>query len=157
MRARSHDEVHRIRSAVERTKRLSDKIVGVGPFSLGLDGVLAWIPAAGLAYSLGAGALLLLQAARARSSPQLIARMAALLVVDSLTDVIPIPFAPAVADMVFTGHKWAADALLKEMGRTHYYPGSRRDAERDPEFQAAWTRMRAGGDDAPDRVVFLGD
>jgi hypothetical protein len=156
MRARSHDDLGRIRSSVERTRRLSDKIIGIGPFNLGLDGVLAWIPGAGALYSVAAGGLLLLQAGRARSSPQLIARMAALIVTDSLTDVIPIPFAPAVADMVFTGHKWAADALLKEMDRTLYYPGTRREAEQDPEFQAATARMRSG-ETPRERVVFLGE
>lgn len=150
MRARTLKDIDGIRAAVRRTRQLSDRIVGIGPFSLGLDGLLAWIPGAGVLYSVAAGGILLTHAARARVSPTVLARMAALIAADSLTDVIPIPFAPAIADMVFTGHKWAADALTKEMERTLYYPGTRAEAEVDPEFRSVIARDRR-------RVVYLGD
>jgi hypothetical protein len=149
MKAKTRAELDRVRTAVDRTRRLSDRIVGIGPFSLGLDGVLAWIPGAGALYSVAAGGMLMVQAARARASPKVMARMAALLAADTFTDIIPIPLAPAVVDMVFTGHKWAADVLLCEMERTYYYPGTRGQAEQDPEFRLAAA--------SADRFVFLGD
>src|SRR4051812_33265186 len=124
MRARSHRELQGLRGSVNRVRKLSDRVIGIGPFSLGLDGVLAWIPGLGAAYSVGAGGYLLYQAVRAHARPGTLAKMAGLLVADSLTDVIPIPFAPAVADMVFTGHKWAADELLKHLDETLYYEGT---------------------------------
>jgi hypothetical protein len=72
------------------------------------------------------------QALEAHAEPRVLARMATLLALDSLTDIVPIPIAPAVVDMVFTGHKWAADALLRHMDETIYYEGTRADAEADP-------------------------
>lgn len=147
MFARSHSDLHGLRRSVERTRRLSDRVVGVGPFSLGLDGVLAWIPGVGLAYSVAAGGFLLVQAVRARAGATTLAKMAAYLVADSLTDMIPIPFAPAAADMLFTGHKWAADALLKSLDETTYYEGGAADAAADPGFSVPDRRRR--------RVVYL--
>ena len=49
----------------ERVKQLSDRVVGFGPWGIGLDGVLAWVPVAGTLYSLGAGGLLIYEAAQA--------------------------------------------------------------------------------------------
>ena len=46
--------------------RLSDSLVRVGPFSLGLDGVLSWVPGLGDLYSTAAGAFIVVQGARAR-------------------------------------------------------------------------------------------
>ena len=155
MRVRTHADLDRLRASVERTRRLSDRVIGLGPFGLGLDGVLAWIPGAGLLYSLAAGGFLLVQGARAQVAPRTLGRMIGLLAADSLTDVIPIPLAPALADMVFTGHKWAADALLKGMEETIYYPGSKRDAEHDPRFREILEQVRTG-EDPRRRVVFLG-
>ena len=54
----TQERAHRAWRTAERIKRLSDRLVGVGPFGLGLDGVLAWIPGAGTAYSAVAGLLL---------------------------------------------------------------------------------------------------
>jgi hypothetical protein len=159
MRARSHHELKGLRGSVDRIRKLSDRVVGIGPFSLGLDGVLAWVPGLGLAYSLGAGGFLMLQAIRAHARPGTLAKMAGFLVADSLTDVIPIPLAPAVADMVFTGHKWAADALLKHLDETVYYEGSRSDAENDPAFRDHLRELaqqrRAGANLKAKRIVYL--
>ena len=38
--AKSHIDLHNIRNNVERVKKLSDNIVGVGPLGIGLDGLL---------------------------------------------------------------------------------------------------------------------
>ena len=37
--AKSHIELHNIRNNVERVKKLSDNVVGVGPLGIGLDGL----------------------------------------------------------------------------------------------------------------------
>ena len=138
-----------------RTRRLSDKIIGIGPFSIGIDGVLSWIPVVGLIYSVSAGGFLLLQAVRARASAGTLARMVGLLIADSATDLVPVPLATDVADMLFTGHKWAADALLKDMEDTVYYPGAKHEAQADPRFHEVMARVRSG-EDPRRRVVFLG-
>ena len=52
----------------DRIRRLSDRVIGVGPWGLGLDGVLAWVPVAGTVYSVGAAGLLLYEAAKADAS-----------------------------------------------------------------------------------------
>jgi len=59
-------ELRSIRDSVSLVGRLSDSIVRIGPFSLGVDGVLSWIPAVGELYSAGAGLFILAQGARAQ-------------------------------------------------------------------------------------------
>jgi hypothetical protein len=154
MVVRSHRQLQGLRTSVERVRKWSDRVWGVGPFGLGLDGVLAWIPGAGAAYSVGAGGFLLWQAWRAHAPPTTIARMAALIAADSLTDMIPIPLAPAVADMLFTGHKWAADTLLKHLDETLYYEGTRAEADTDPAFRKHLDAL-AGERRRPKRIVYL--
>lgn len=139
-----------------RTRKLTDKIVGVGPFSIGIDGILGWIPVVGLVYSVSAGGFLMLQAIRARASGGTLAKMAGLLMADSATDLVPIPLATDVADMLFTAHKWAADALLKDMDDTVYYPGAKHEAQADPRFHELMARVKSGQDPRR-RVVFLDD
>jgi hypothetical protein len=155
MFARSHNDLHHIRTSVEKVRNLSDRVVGVGPWGIGLDGVLAIVPGAGAAYSFGAGAMILVQAVRARASVGTIASMAALLFADTALDAIPIPIAPAAADILFTGHKWASNLLLKHMRDTLYYEGSRQAAAADPAFREVVDKMRASGDRR--RIVFLHD
>lgn len=161
MPTRTHDDIKKLRRSVERIRKLSDRAVGLGPFGIGLDGLLAWIPGAGAAYSVGAGGLLILHAVRARARPQTIAKMVAFLTADALTDVVPIPLLPAVADMLFTGHAWAADALLEDLDHTLYYPGTRLEAEADPAFREELIRMaedrRSGRAPKERRIVYLGE
>lgn len=151
MLARSHLDLHGIRSSVERTRNISDRVVGIGPFGIGLDGLLSWIPAVGAAYSVAAGALILVQAVRARASLSTIASMTGILIADSALDIFP-PVS-SVADMLFTGHKWASNMLLKHMEETLYYEGSRHEAEADPRFREALAAMQQAGDRR--RIVFL--
>jgi hypothetical protein len=156
MRAKSHQHLDAIRASVLRTRRLTDKIVGIGPFSIGIDGVLGWIPVVGLIYSVSAGGFLLLQGVRARVSVGTLTKMAGLLLADSATDLVPLPIVTDAADMLFTAHKWAADALLKDMDGTVYYPGPKHEAHADPHFHELMARVRSGQDPRK-RVVFLGD
>lgn len=147
--ARSHVDLHNIRLTVERTRKLSDRVVGVGPFGLGLDGVLAWIPGAGQAYSVIAGGLLLVQAVRARASAPTLLGMAALLLADSAMSTAPV--IGSAADMFFTGHKWAANILLKHIDETLYVEG-RHDDLANADILAS---LRGGKERR--RVVFLGE
>jgi hypothetical protein len=104
----------------DRIRKLSDRVVGVGPWGIGLDGVLAWVPVAGIVYSLGAGGLLLYEAGKAGASHATLARMAAYLGADTLLDGVPI--VGWALDFVFTGQAFAARALQKDIERRHGRP-----------------------------------
>lgn len=150
--AKSHVELHNIRNNVERVKKLSDNVVGIGPMGIGLDGLLTWIPGAGELYSLGAGSLIVLDSIRARAAPMIVVQIVAIIVIDTVSGSIPI--AGKVADMLFTGHKWSADMLLRHMDDTIYFEGSRRDVKDTPEYRALIDRIQSGQEKR--RVVFLG-
>jgi len=59
MAKRSIGDIEKIWSNVEGIKKLSDRAVGFGPFGVGLDGLLTWIPVVGTVYSVGASGWLL--------------------------------------------------------------------------------------------------
>ena len=104
----------------QRIKSLSDRLIGIGPFGIGLDGVLAWVPGVNLAYGLGAGAFLLHEAVQAGARPKTLAMMGMVLAVDNLTDLVPI--AGWVVDMLYPGHLLAAGALQKDIEARHGPP-----------------------------------
>ena len=119
MARRSVADIEKIWSNVEGVKKLSDRAVGIGPFGVGLDGLLTWIPVVGTVYSVGAAAWLLVQASRARATPSTLFRMVSYLGLDSATTAVGevIPFAPDVVDFFFPGHLLAAGALQKDIVR----------------------------------------
>jgi hypothetical protein len=151
--ARSQSDLQKIRSSVARIRSLSDRVVGVGPLGIGMDGLLSWIPGAGVLYSAGAGAILVAQGARARLPGGKLALMSAILAFDTLLDVLPNPVT-AVIDTFFTGHKWSANILLGHMDRTIYIEGSQQDAQAKPEYAELLARIRTGAETR--RIVFLG-
>ncbi len=157
MAKRTVGDIEKIWSNVEGVKKLSDRAVGFGPFGIGLDGLLTWIPVVGTAYSLGAGGWLLLQAARAKASPATLLRMAAYLGVDSTTTAVGevVPFAPDVVDFFFPGHLMAAKALQKDIETTHWVEANERDARASGDHDRHLADMRA--DPAKRRVVYLHD
>jgi hypothetical protein len=108
---RTAAELRTIRDGVSLVGRLSDSLVRLGPFSLGIDGVLSWIPAVGEIYSVGAGAFILVQGVRAGVPASVLARAAFVLGIRSLGDVVPLA-GPLFAD-VFTAHKWAANMIVR--------------------------------------------
>ena len=65
MARRTVADIEKIWSNVEGVKKLSDRALGIGPFGIGLDGLLTWIPVVGTVYSVGAAGWLLVQAAKA--------------------------------------------------------------------------------------------
>src|SRR5579863_7692634 len=97
----------------EKIKRAADRLVGFGPFSIGLDGLLAVIPVAGTAFSLGAGVWLLAEAARVRASGYTLARMAFYVGFRTLVSIVPLE--GWLVDILFRGHMMAANALQKDI------------------------------------------
>jgi hypothetical protein len=113
----SRERAHRAWRSAERIKLLSDKLVSIGPFGLGLDGVLAWVPGANLLYSVGAGGLLIYEAVGAGAKATTVARMAVYLIADSATSELPI--IGWAIDTLFPGHLMAARALQKDIEARH--------------------------------------
>lgn len=114
------DRAHRAWRRAERIKQLSDRVVGFGPWGLGVDGVLAWVPVAGTVYSVGAAALLLSEAVRSGASRATLLRMAAYLGFDSAASGVPL--VGWAIDTLFTGHAFAARALQKDIEKRHGRP-----------------------------------
>lgn len=115
--AASPSELQKIRRSVDDWRGISDRLFKVGPLKVGLDGILTWVPGVGDAYTLGAGAFLLAQAARAGASSEVITRMALLIGVDAVVGSVPV--AGDLFDMIFRAHARAADVLKDEIDRLH--------------------------------------
>ncbi|HYF22831.1 MAG TPA: DUF4112 domain-containing protein [Caulobacteraceae bacterium] len=152
MKARSIAELERIWTNVDGLKKMSDRVVGVGPLGIGLDGVLTWIPGVGDIYTVGVGGWLLVQAMRAHAPAGTLARMAGYLGVDTATAAVP--FAGAVVDTFFPGHLMAAKALQKHIETTHWVEESWRTVRDSGRFAEHEAEMRA---QRKKRVVFLRD
>lgn len=118
MASRTVGDIEKIWSTVEGIKKLSDRVVGVGPFGFGLDAILTWIPVVGTTYNVGTSGWLLYQAHQARATPGTIAKMVAYLAFDTATGTVPL-IGDAV-DTFFPGHLMAAKALQKEIEATHW-------------------------------------
>ena len=73
----TRDRAHQAWRTAQRIRGLSDEMFKVGPWGVGLDGILAWIPGVGTVYSLGAGGYLLYEAAQAGASKSTLGKMAA--------------------------------------------------------------------------------
>lgn len=113
----SRETAHRAWRSAERIKRISDRVVGIGPFGIGLDGVLAWVPGANVVYSVGAGGLLIYEAVAGGASKTTLAKMGLFLVADSATSGVPI--IGWAVDTLFRGHLLAARALQKDIEARH--------------------------------------
>ncbi len=151
--ARSHADLHNIRLGVDRIVRISDRIVGIGPVGIGLDGLLAAVPGLGVFYSAVAGGALIFEGIRARASVGVLIQMAAYLAVDTLLDV-PGGVLNSILDTLFTGHKWSANLLFKHMDETIYIEGTREQMRNRPEYAELMSRVRARKENR--RIVFLG-
>ena len=159
MARRTINDIEKIWSNVEGVKKLSDRAVGIGPFGIGVDGLLTWLPVVGTVYSVGAAGWLMLQAVRAKATPGTLARMAAYLGLDSVTTAVGevpfLDFVPNVVDVLFPGHLMAAKALQKDIASTHWVEGSYRDARESGEHDRHLETVRANRDLR--RVVYLHD
>lgn len=120
----SREHAHSAWKSAETIKKLSDRVIGIGPFGVGLDGILAWIPGAGLIYSGGAAVYLLFLAVQSGASFTSIAKMAGFLGIDVLMSGVPLPIVPDIADMLWQGHLMAANSLQKDIEARHGIPPS---------------------------------
>ena len=59
--------------------------------------------------------MLLVEGLQAKASSGTMTRMLAYILADNFSDMIPIPFAGSIIDMVFPGHLMAANALQKDI------------------------------------------
>jgi len=157
MAGRSIADIEKIWSNVEGVKKLSDRAIGIGPFGIGLDGLLAFVPGVGLAYTVGAAGWLMTQALRAHASPSTLAQMATWLGIDTVTTVTGEAFfIPAdVVDVLFPGHLLAAKALQKDIAATHWVEDSERNAKASGEHDRHLQTVRSSRDLR--RIVYLHD
>jgi hypothetical protein len=121
----SRDRAHSAWKSAESVKKLSDRVVGIGPFGVGLDGILTWIPGAGIVYSAGASAYLLYLAMSSGASLGTLAKMAGYLGLDMLLSDFPIPGVADLFDLLWQGHLLAANSLQKDIEARHGVPEDR--------------------------------
>jgi hypothetical protein len=153
MAKRTIEDIEKIWSNVEGIKKLSDRVVGVGPFGLGLDAILTWVPVVGTAYTVGTGGWLMLQAVRAKASPMTLAQMAAYMAVDTATGTVPI--AGDIVDTFFPGQLLAAKALQREIEATHWVEDSEDAARASGDHARHEETVRK--DKTLRRIVYLHD
>jgi hypothetical protein len=146
-------DIEKIWSNVEGVKKLSDRVVGIGPFGIGLDGLLTWVPVVGTVYTVGTGGWLILQAVRAKASPATLARMAAYMAIDTATGTVPI--AGDVVDTFFPGQLLAAEALQKDIASTHWVEDTEAAARASGDHERHLEKVK--GDRDLRRVVYLHD
>jgi hypothetical protein len=157
MARRSVADIEKIWSNVEGVKKLSDRAVGFGPFGIGLDGLLTWIPVVGTVYSLGAAGWLLVQGIRARAAPGTLLLMVSYLGLDTATTAVGevVPFAPDIVDLLFPGHLMAARALQKDIETTHWVEANEREARAGGAHEGHVADMRRNP--KLRRIVYLHD
>jgi Domain of unknown function (DUF4112) len=153
MAKRTIGDIEKIWSNVEGVKKLSDRAVGFGPFGIGMDGLLTWIPIVGSVYSVGAAGWLLTQAVRAKATPGTIARMVGYLGVDVATGEVPV--AGDVVDFFFPGHLMAAKALQKDIESVHWVEANERESRASGDHDRHVATMKA--DPKKRRIVYLHD
>ena len=122
---RSDAELRAIRDSIAKIGRLSDGLLRLGPFRLGLDGVLAWVPGIGEVYSAGAATYILVQGYRAGVPAGVLAVAGALMA--SRTVITAVPIAGAVAADLLTTHRWAAKLIVAAIDKMLEQPVHVRD------------------------------
>lgn len=153
MARRTIKDIENIWSNVEGVKKLSDRVIGIGPFGLGMDALLTWAPVVGTVYTVGTGGWLLVQAMRAKASPATLARMAAYMAVDTATGAVPL--AGDIVDTFFPGQLLAAKALQKDIESTHWVEDTEAAARASGDHERHLEAVR--GDRKLRRIVYLHD
>ncbi len=159
MFAKTHDDIRKIYESLDTVKRLSDRIIGIGPINIiGLDGILAWFPGVDIVYSVLAGLFILFQGFRARCDFVTLVAAALVVAMDSgisaFDGIIPVIPAGSIADTLFQGHLYAAHMIQKDIDKTMYMPGRASEAHGSGEHQANVEAMRATK--GKKRIVYLG-
>jgi len=106
-------DLEAIRLSVLKMGALSDSLFRLGPFSIGLDGILDWIPGAGEIYSVAAGAYLLVQGMRAKVGTGTLVVAAGLMGARAVITAVPLA-GPLAADLL-TMHKWSAKLIARDI------------------------------------------
>ena len=153
MAARSIRDIENIWSNVEGVKKLSDRVIGIGPFGMGLDAMLTWVPIVGTAYTVGTGGWLMLQAVRAKATPATLARMGAYMAIDTATGTVPI--AGDIVDTFFPGQLMAARALQKHIESTHWVEDTEANARATGDHEMHEARVQ--NDKTLKRIIYLHD
>jgi len=153
MAARSIRDIENIWSNVEGVKKLSDRVIGIGPFGMGLDAMLTWVPVVGTAYTVGTGGWLMLQAVRAKATPATLARMGAYMAIDTATGTVPI--AGDIVDTFFPGQLMAARALQKHIESTHWVEDTEANARATGDHEMHEARVQ--NDKTLKRIIYLHD
>lgn len=153
MAQRTIADIEKIWANVEGVKKLSDRVIGIGPVGFGMDALLTWVPVVGTVYTVGTAGWLMWQARQARATPAVLARMAAYMAIDTATGTVPI--AGDIVDTFFPGQLLAARALQKHIEATHWVE----DAEANARASGAHEQHLATVRDEPKlkRVVYLHD
>lgn len=162
MVARSVPDIERIWLQADGVRKLSDRVIGLGPFGIGLDGLISSLNASGVAmpfgiaadqiYTWGAGGYLIWLATRAHASVTTILTMFGWIAADAVVSVIPV--LGGFADILFQGHLLAARALQRDIETAHYVEESWRAARDQGLFDQHRSAMAAAG---KRRLVFLHD
>ena len=153
MARRSIRDIENIWSNVEGVKKLSDRVIGIGPFGMGLDAMLTWVPVVGTAYTVGTGGWLMLQAVRAKATPATLARMGAYMAIDTATGTVPL--AGDIVDTFFPGQLMAARALQKHIESTHWVEDTEANARASGDHEMHEARVQ--NDQTLKRIVYLHD
>ncbi|KIC59094.1 hypothetical protein RM53_07405 [Brevundimonas nasdae] len=153
MAKRSIRDIEKIWSNVEGVKKLSDRVIGIGPFGMGLDAMLTWVPVVGTAYTVGTGGWLMLQAVRAKATPATLARMGAYMAIDTATGTVPI--AGDIVDTFFPGQLMAARALQKHIESTHWVEDTEANARATGDHEMHEARVQ--NDKTLKRIIYLHD
>lgn len=153
MARRSIRDIEKIWSNVEGVKKLSDRVIGIGPFGMGLDAMLTWVPVVGTAYTVGTGGWLMLQAVRAKATPATLARMGAYMAIDTATGTVPI--AGDIVDTFFPGQLMAARALQKHIESTHWVEDTEANARATGDHKMHEARVQ--NDKTLKRIIYLHD
>ena len=153
MARRSIRDIENIWSNVEGVKKLSDRVIGIGPFGMGLDAMLTWVPVVGTAYTVGTGGWLMLQAVRAKATPATLARMGSYMAIDTATGTVPI--AGDIVDTFFPGQLMAARALQKHIESTHWVEDTEANARATGDH--AMHQARVQNDKTLKRIIYLHD
>ncbi len=112
---KSDRQLLEIRDSVAWLGRLSDSLVRVGPFRLGVDGILSWVPGVGELYSTAAGGFIVVQGLRAGVPLHILAGASAILMFRTAVSAVPI--AGSIFADVFTAHRWAAALVVRAIER----------------------------------------
>jgi hypothetical protein len=154
--ARTPADIQGHRALIVRIGQLSDNLIGWGPIGIGLDGILAWVPGLGEAYSVAAGVLLLLEGWRAKVPAPILVQVAVIVGLRTFIDfgnVIPVlGVGSSIVVDLFRGHRWAARILARAIDETLYLEGPWNPTS--AAYIDALARIRRGGDKK--RIVFLG-